>query len=181
MLFRSAPSVVLARLLPLAIRIDPDRAPDVLALTLSLRTAPPVQAGASMMLPDVRRYYVDQAELAARVSRYDRAAAEVVFASVADRLASLDHEFMGLGRDGQAAFRAAGAYDARAARALLEALPPDPTPPPPGIMEAGRPRHRSKADARIMLSRTLASPPAIRLRAPATPAGDEEWLNEIDD
>ena len=118
------------------------------------------------MPPEVRQHYLDLAELAALVARYDRAAAEAVFAPVADRLVGLDDELWGWGR-GPRIFRAAGAFDARVARALLEALPEDPTP-------AGRP-----AERRAELPRTTARPrpgspwpgssacpPRLRLREP---------------
>ena len=67
------------------------------------------------------------------VGRYDRASAEAVFAPVVDRLMGLDDEIWRLGNEGPALLRAVGAFDARAARAVLDSWTEDPGPP------AGRP------------------------------------------
>jgi hypothetical protein len=119
----------------------------------------------------LRERYLDRAELAARVARYDRAAADVIFAPLTDRLASLEDEFSGLGNEGPPIFQAAGAFDARIARSLLDSLPEDPPQldPSPG----GMPRysHQTKAFARLALARILALPPKLRLRE-LDPLGD---------
>jgi hypothetical protein len=135
------------------------------------------------VLPQVRQHYLDLANLAALAGRYDRAAAEVVFAPVAARLPGLDDEHWGLGSEGPAIFRAAGAFDARAAKSLLDALPEDPTPPSPSnVIRASDNRHHSKARARIALARSLGLPPALRLRAPLqTYAASDDWLDALDD
>ena len=132
---RPSPAVALARLLPLVVRLDPDRASSCLWLALARRPPLPARERAPVM-PDARRRYLDLAELATLTSRYDRAAAEVVFAPVAARVAGLDDGSWGLGNEGPAIFRAAGTFDARAAQALLDGLPEDPTPPkrPPGVI-----------------------------------------------
>jgi hypothetical protein len=132
-------------------------------------------------LPEARRSFVDCAELAALTSRYDRAAAEVVFAPAASRLSLLYDNPWGLGNEGPAIFRAAGAYDARAARALLDSLPDDPPPPQPGVAN-GKPSHTSKADARLALAEVLGLPPRLRLREPSPPGplGDD-WIGSLDD
>ena len=160
---RPGPAVALARLLPLAARLDPDRAPGYLAMALAHR--PPLSSLPEPMpvMPDTRRHYLDLAELAVRVARYDREAAEVVFAPVAARLVRMDDDHWGLGGEGPALFAVAGAFDARVARDLLEALPADPPAPEPGVFSNGF-RHQSKAQARLALARSLALPPAIRLR-----------------
>jgi hypothetical protein len=178
-----SPAVALARLLPLAARIDPDRAPDDFWLALARR--PPLMPlpdpAQTHLLTQVRQQYLDRAELAVLVARYDRAAAEVVFAPVAARLVSLSEERWGLGREGPALFRAAGAFDAQVARSLLDALPEDPAPP------AGQPtgvpgfRHHSKAEARLALARTLGLPPALRLREPFPPDVWANWFEDLDD
>jgi hypothetical protein len=178
---RPAPAVALARLLPLAARIDPDRAPDLLWLALSHRPPPDVPASPGLMF-QARRQLLDWAELAAWVARYDRSAAEAVFASVADRLPELIEETQGLGGEGPAIFRAAGAFDARAARRLLDALPEDPEPPPPGPprgQPSGWPnfRHHSKAQARIALARTIALPPSLRHRHSFLTYVDDEFIS----
>ena len=176
-----SPAVALARLLPLATRIDPDRAPDALWRSLSLR--PPLSALPEPMpvLPDVRRHYLDLAELAVLVARYDRASAEVVFAPVAARLVGLDDEHWGLGPEGPALFRAAGAFDGRVAEALLDALPEDPPTPTGPTIRASDPRHHSKAQARIALARALGLPPGLRLRGPFIPSAGDDWLEGLDD
>lgn len=178
---RPSAAVALARLLPLAARIDPDRAPGYFWLALSRR--PPLSALPEPMpvMPQVRQHYLDLAELAVLVARYDRAAAEVVFAPVAARLVGLVDEQWGLGNEGPALFGAAGAFDARVAKALLDALPEDPAP------RVGRPtggpdfRHHSKAQAQIALAKILARPPGLRLREPFLPNRGDDWLEEIDD
>ena len=163
---RPAPAVAMARLLPMAVRIDPDRARDVLWRALSLR--PPLS---SVLEPRThmsgdRPHYLDLAELAARVGRYERAAAEVAFAPVADRLPVLNDESRGLGNEGPGLFRAAGAFDARVARALFDALPELPAPP------AGRSgfRYYTKAQTRLVLAQVLGLPPrsASAVRSSAT-------------
>ena len=115
-------------------------------------------------------------------ARYDRAAAEVVFAPVAARLVGLGDEAWGLGNEGPELFRAAGAFDARVARSLLDALPEDPAPPtgePNGALGF---RHHSKAESRIALARILGLPPGLRLREPVLPNRVEEnWFEDIDD
>ncbi len=180
--FPPSPAVLLGRLLPLVVRLDPDRASSCLWLALSRRSPLPVREQPPMAAYAGRRYR-DLAELAALTSRYDRAAAEVVFAPLAARLPGLAGGDWGLGQDGPSTFKAAGTYDARAARALLDALPDDPTPPkrPPGVMIAGDFRHRSKADARVALAEILATPPRLRLRELFQPRMGDDWLDDLDD
>ena len=178
-----SPAVTLARLLPLIARIDPDRAPDAFWRALALRPPLSAEPERASVPPQVRQHYLDLANLAALAGRYDCAAAEVVFAPVAARLPVLDDEHWGLGSEGPAIFRAAGAFDARAAKALLEALPEDPTPPPPSnVIRATDRRHHSKDQARIALARSLGLPPSLRLRVPLqTYAAGEDWLAALDD
>ena len=124
-----SPAVALARLLPLAVRIDPDRAADYLWLALSRRSLLSDLPEPGHVTPDVRQHYLELAELAALTARFDRAAAEAVFAPVAARLPGIDDERDGLGNMGPQTFRAAGAFDARVAKTLLDALPEDPAAP----------------------------------------------------
>ena len=178
----TSPAVALARLVPLATRIDPDRAPGYLWFALSRR--PPLSTLPEPMpvSPQVRQHYLDLAELAVLVARYDRAAAEAVFAPVAARLVGIDDEQWGLGNEGTAIFWAAGAFDARVARRLLDALPEDPVPPASrGVISAANIRHHSKARARIALARVLGLPPALRLREPLMPYANGDWLDVLDD
>ena len=179
---RPSPAVALARLLPLATRIDPDRAPGYFWLALSRR--PPLSAQPEPMpvLPGVRQHYLNLAELAVLVARYDRAAAEAVFKPVADRLVGMVDEHWGLGAEGPAIFGAAGAFDARVARALLDSLPADPAPPAdPTTISAANFRHHSKAQARIALARMLGTPPALRLREPFLAHVGDWWFDVLDD
>ncbi len=76
---------------------------------------------------------------------------------------------------------AAGAFDARVAKALLDALPEDPAPP------VGRPtgepdlRHHSKAKARIVLAKILGLPPGLRLHESFGPYVGDNWLKDLDE
>ena len=178
---RPSPDVSLASLLPLAVRIDPERAPDYLWLALSRR--PPLLdlPESSMMISQVLPQYLDRAQLAVLVSRYDRIAAETVFAPVADRIVRLLGENWGLGNECDDIFRAAGTVNARLARTMLDILPDDSPPPenPPGVI---RPTfHRdNKALARIALAETLGLPPRLRLHK-LFPPGPVGWLENFDD
>ncbi|MGC8638564.1 MAG: hypothetical protein ACP5XB_01655 [Isosphaeraceae bacterium] len=123
---------------------------------------------------DIRKQYLDVAELAARVARYDRSAGEVACAAVAEHIAALDDQNWGLGNEGPAIFRAAGTFDPRIARAMLDSLPEDPPPPPTTGVITPRPHHQSKAQARLALAEILALPPAIRFQQPFL-ATDTSW------
>lgn len=178
-----SPAVLLARLLPLAARVDPDRAPDYLWLALAKRPpAPgPLPSGAPASLtPPAPQIYLDLAELAAVVARYNRPAAEVVFAPVADRLGNMtEGEAWGLGDEGVAAIAAAAIYNARAVKAIIDAFPEDPPPPEPGQPGIHR---RDKARSRAVAARMLGLPPALRLRTsflPNRPAND--WAAAIEE
>jgi hypothetical protein len=127
----------------------------------------------------LRERYLDRAELAARVARYDRAAAEVIFAPLADRLASLEDEFSGLGNEGPPILRAAGAFDARIARSVLDSLPEDPPPPEPSPGGMPQYSHQTKALARLALARILALPPELRLRE-LVPLDDEGSIGSFE-
>ncbi len=177
---RPSPAVALARLLPLAVRIDPDRAPDDFWLALSRRPPLSTRAESIAMMDQVRQQYLDLAELTVLVARYDRVAAEVVFAPVADRLVGLEDENWGLGKEGLAIFRAAGAFDARVAKAMLDGLPEDPAPSTNQATGGASFRHQSKAQARIALAEILGLPPGLRLRQPFLP-GDAGWLGDFAD
>jgi hypothetical protein len=178
----SAPSaaVALGHLLPLAAGIDPDEAPGDLWLALALRAPLPALTGPTSLTPDLRRQHLELAELAALVARYDRGVAEVVFAPVAARLSAMVDERWGLGGDGPALFRAAGAFDARAAKKLLDALPEDPKPVAGRTGRASDFRHQTKARARITLARVLGLPPALRLREPLMPNDRDDWFEEFE-
>ena len=171
----------MARLLPLAARIDPDRAPGYFWFTLASR--PPLAAAPEQRpaMPQARQNYANLAELAMLIARYDPSAAEVVFGPVAERVPGLLDEMWGLGNEGDAIFKAAAGYDARAAKAMLEALPEDPVPPPGGNTTGPRPRHKTKAQARIAIVRMLGLSPELRRREPLRRSGGDDWLPGLED
>ncbi len=179
MVVRPSPAVALARLLPLAGRIDPDRAQDDFWLAISRRPPLSTLPESTPMMNEVREHYLELAELAVLVARYGRAAAEAVFAPVADRLVGMNDEHWGLGSEGPALFQAAGAFNARVARILLEALPEDPLPPAGPQTGAPNFQHHTKATARIALAKILALPPALRLSEPMFARGDD-WFKDFD-
>lgn len=179
------PAVMLARLLPLAARVDPDRAHGYLWLALAMRpTAPgfnpyyykPTTSPPSRPL----QFHLVQAELAALTARYDRAAAEVVFAPVAARFVDLiEREGWGWGGEGVAALAAAAIFDAKAAKALVEALPDDPPPPNPAMPNFHR---RDKLQATVAAALSLGLPPGLRFREPFFPhQAVNDWVAAIED
>ncbi len=118
--------------------------------------------------PTALRHYIDLIELSVLVGRYDRSAAEVVFAPVAARVSRLEDEQWGHGEESSALFRAAGSYDARAAMRLLDTMAEDP-PLQPG--SASNIFRHKKDHARVALARTLGLAPGLRLREPFLPGG----------
>lgn len=177
-----SPAIALARLVPLATRIDPDRAPGYLWFAISRRGPLSSLPDPKPIMPWHRQHYLDLAELANLTARYDRDAAEVVFAPVAARLIGLHDAFWGLNGEGPALYRAAGVFDARIARSLLDALPEDPSPPVGQERSTpGQSRQHSKAQARIALAEVLALPPGLRGRNPQPNFFTNDWLAEIGD
>jgi hypothetical protein len=179
--YANPPVLAMARLLPLAARIDPDRAPGYFWFTLASR--PPLAAAPERRpaMPQTRQNYANLAELAMLIAQYDRSAAEVVFGPVAERVPGLLDEMWGLGNEGDAIFKAAAGYDARAAKVLLEALPEDPAPPTDGNANGPRPRHKTKAQARIAVARMLGLSPELRRREPLRRTGGDDWLPGLED
>ena len=176
-----ASSVMLARLLPLATRVDPDRAPDMMWRALAKRPSDPnVEPYFSHRPPGwVLQHHQALAELAALIARYDRGAAEAVFAPVADRFDNIIEGEGWLGHEGVAALAAAAAFDARAAKALVEALPDDPPLPKPG--EPGL-RRVDKFQSRTAVARILGLPPGLRFRESFIPSQPlNEWAAAIED
>jgi hypothetical protein len=176
LLIRPSPAIALARLLPMAIRIDPDRAPDILWLALSRC---PTIAGLPEPVefnPSTLRVYLDMVELACLIARYDRASAEVILAPVVDRLAGLKDEQWGIQNECPALFRAVGAFDARVGRRLVDALPEDPLPK----AATSNFRFRRQFQVRIALARVLGLAPALRLREPFLP-DEAHWLDVLED
>jgi hypothetical protein len=147
------PAVVMAAFLLAIERLDPTLVPEHLWPALAAR---PSWTGA----PEGRNLAC-LAMLASLVARYDREAADAVFAPVADELPSLTavKDFQ-LDQHINPLFQAAVAYDPRAAAALVERLSEDsPEPPPlpsvPGPFRMHWPRYY-KADARRAAAQALA-------------------------
>ena len=159
------PSVSMARLLPLAVRVDPDRSSEYLWRAIAAR--PPRAAGAVHGRRRSRSggTYLVLAQLAALVARYDREAAETIFAPVAENAPALIDDRFDLSDEAGAILQAAAAFDPRAALAMVDALPEDPEPkqgPRPGRPPAFTPRIKEKA--RLAVARALALPPGARRR-----------------
>jgi len=176
------PAVAMARLLPLAARIDPDRAPGYLWFALASRPARPAEPEARPIMPWHRQAYADLAELAMLIAPYDRPAADAVFAIVAGRVPGIFDDTWGPGDEGTAIVRWAAAYDARAARSMFDVLPEDPVPPK-GRAQQPEPRfqHEAKAKARLAIARTLGLPPELRRRHDGAQWSPGAWLAELDE
>ena len=174
--FPPSPAVLLARLLPLAVRIDPDRAPDLLWLALSRRPSLPTLYRPLGMNHNHLRQYLDLIELAIRVARYDRASAEAVFTPVAARLLGLgDDIWKWPAKECPALLRAVGTFDARVARAVLDTWSED-------REGTDRPdfRRHSKSRARITLAKILGLSPGLRLREPFL-LDNDGWFQDFED
>ena len=177
------PSVSMARLLPLAVRVDPDRSAEYLWRAIAAR--PPRALGAPpwSAAPEIRRQYLVIAQLAALVVRYDREAADTIFAPVAENAQALIDDRFDLSNEAGAILEAAAAFDPRAALAMIEALPEDPEPKQgrrPGGLPAFTPRTNEKA--RLAIARALALPPRARRReALRVPGRPDLWPAVLDD
>ena len=170
------PSVSMARLLPLAVRVDPDRSSEYLWRAIAAR--PPRAAGAvhGWATLENRQHDLVLARLAALVARYDREAAETIFAPVAD--GALLNSNSDLIEEAGAILQAAAAFDPRAALALIDALPEDPEPKrgPPDFAP------RAKEKARLAVARALTLPPGARRReALSGPGQFDLWPAALDD
>jgi hypothetical protein len=180
-------SVSMARLLPLAIRVDPQRSSEYLWRALAAR--PPRSSGVphGSPTPEIRRNYLIVAQLAALVARYDRDAAETIFVPVAENARALIDDRFNLGDEAAALLQAAALFNPRAALAMLDALPEDPEPTPvtgtgtgPGRPPAITPR--IKQTARLVVARALALPPGARRReALRGPGPFDLWPAMLDD
>lgn len=175
----ASPAALIARLLPLATRLDPDRAPDYLWLALARRPVAPSTMVMKPMTTAVAQYFLDWAELAALVAQYDRATAEIILAPVMDLFDNFQDadDFRQLGNQGVAAIAAIAAHDARVAKELLEAIP---DAPPQGSGEP-RSRYNHKPRARVAMIRILGLPPSLRLRGPLLPGWlANDWVAAIE-
>ncbi len=176
------PLVAMALLLPVAVEVDPDGAREYLWLTLASRPPHPFGIERRPVMPWTRQYYVNLGSLANVVARYDRAAAEAVFAPVAERIPALNDYHWGLGSEAPALFRTAAAFDGATARAIWAVLAADPPAPQEGRFVANEPRHQTRADARLDIAHTLSLPPVLRAND-ALHASDlrrqSPWLDEL--
>ena len=178
-----SPMILMARLLPVATRVDPEHAREAFWRVVAARPPRSITLEPRPIFPWHRQDYADLAELAAILGRYDRPAAEAVFAPVLDRVPGMDDQTWGLGNEVDDIFRAAAAFDPRSAVALLEALPDDPTPPSTGDRNLinNQFRHKAKADARLAVILALGQPPAIRMREINPGMNSLQWMTEWDD
>jgi hypothetical protein len=176
-------SVSMARLLPLAIRVDPDRSGEYLWRAIAARPPRALGAPQRSAAPQIRRQYLVVAQLGALVARYDRDAAETIFAPVAENAQALIDDRFDLRDEAGAILQAAAAYDPRTALAMIDALPADAEPrqgPGPGSPPAFAPRINEKA--RLAVARALALPPGARLReALRVPGQPDLWPAALDD
>jgi Carboxypeptidase regulatory-like domain len=177
------PSVSMARLLPLAIRVDPDRSSEYLWRAIAARLPRALGAPQRSAAPEIQRQYLVVAQLAALVARYDREAAETIFAPVAENAQALIDDRFDLTKEAGAILQAAAAFDPRAALAMIDALPADPEPKQgsrPGSPPAFAPRINEKA--RLAVARALALPPGARRReALRVPGQPDLWPAALDD
>lgn len=159
------PAVAMARLLPLAVEIAPERSSEY--LWRAVAACPLRSSGTdlpSMTLP-AGEYYVIQAQVAALVACYDRAVAEVVFAPVAAQAPKVLDVRFAPNDLATAILRATVLFDPNAAEAMLESLPQETGP----AQERGPAMRRfmdpsARSTALLTLARTLALPPAARIR-----------------
>jgi hypothetical protein len=176
-------SVAMARLLPLAVRIDPGRSSEYLWRAIAARR--PRAPGAVPESPpeQIRRNYRNLAQLAALVARYDRDAANTIFGPVAENARVLIADRFNLNDEAAAILQATALFDPRAAQAMLDALPDDPEPEQGNA--PGRPMTlspRIKQTARLAVARTLALPPAARRREALRVTGRIDlWPAVLDD
>ena len=173
------PTVSMARLLPTAIRVDPDRSSDYLWRAIAAR--PPRASGQNF--GTTRSDMLILAQLAALVSRYDVEAAETIFAPVAESSKALFDDRFGGSNELGAIFGAAATFDPQAALAMFAAIPEDPEPGPRN-RQGGPPAFapRTKEKARLAVARALALPPAARLReALRVPGQVNLWPAVLDD
>ncbi len=177
------PSVAMARLLPLAVRIDPERSSEYLWRAIAARR--PRALGAVLGPPseEILRHYLAVAQLAALVARFDRDAAVTIFSPVAENARRLIDDRFDLSNEAAAILQAAVLFDPRAAQAMLDALPDD-LEARPGIAPG---RHtiitpRVKQMARLAVARSLALPPGARRREALRVASQFDlWPAVLDD
>ena len=116
------PSCVLAGLLPLVERLEPDRVGELMWRAVSFRPPRVEPAGYPIIGPD-RQVVRSLAVLAMLVDRYDRALADAVFAPVAARINELAAEPNSWGLNLADVFKLIAAHDPRAVASLIDRLP----------------------------------------------------------
>ena len=155
------PSVSMARLLPVAVRVDPDRSSEYFWRAIAARPPRASTVAPGSASPEIRQQYLTLAQLAALVARYDVAAAETIFAPVAENFPFLIDDRHDLANETCGILRAAAVFDPRSALAMVNAMPEDPEPTP-GRTPTFTPRIKEKA--RLAVARMLALPAGARLR-----------------
>jgi protocatechuate 3,4-dioxygenase beta subunit len=169
------PSVSMARLLPLAVKLDPGRSSEYLWRAIAARPSRTPTINSSTMTLQIRNQYLALAQLAALVARYDREAAETIFEPVAENAAALLDDRARRGNEAGAILQATACFDARAAVAMLNAASVDSgrgTILRPGVMD----------QSRLAVARALALPPAVRLReALQVPGQPDLWPAAMDE
>ena len=166
---RSEVAASMAMCLPVAARIDPALVPEYLARCLAAR---PDRSDE----PD-REAVPNAALLAMRLARYDREAASIVFERVPEGLAAPTTNPHVLQSNAiHAILREAAAFDPRAALAVLDLLPDDPT----GPVDTRWEDYRKKLDSRLALATAL-SRPLDRRRVEAAGFSSRAWpLDDLD-
>jgi protocatechuate 3,4-dioxygenase beta subunit len=155
----------MAMCLSVVARIDPTLVPEYLARCLAARPGRSVE-------PD--RESIPQASLLAMLlARYDREAAEIVFERVPEGLnAPTTNPFQANAT--LAVIKEAAAIDPRAALAIVDRMPDDPT----GAVDTRWGNDRRKLDARLALATAL-SRPLDRRRIEAVQSNSRNWPIEL--
>ena len=178
------PSVSMARLLPLAVRVDPDRSSEYLWRAIAAR--PPRAAGAvhGSATPETRQHIPGPrpARGAGRPLR-PRGGRDDLRPGRRERPGPARRPLPTSATRPAAILQAAAAFDPRAALAMVDALPDDPEPKPaPGRARPPAFAPRVKEKARLAVARALALPPGARRReALRIPGQLDLWPAVLDD
>jgi hypothetical protein len=176
------PAVAMARLLPLAVRLDPDRSSEYFWRAVAARSPRVARIAPEAATPLLRQQYLTLARQAALLSQYDREVAETIFAPVLENARALVDDRMRLQDESSAILQAAAVYEPRVAVAIVDALSDDPEPA--SKPRSGEPPHftpRTKESARLTLARALAMPPELRRREALRTLGQPDlWPTVLD-
>ncbi len=148
-------SVLIAALLPVVERVDPDRLAERLWLAASCRPTRPQDPNASMIS--------DLAALAMLVSRYDHAAAEAIIAPVLDSVSAVLGQMEQPGHVD--AHSASSPRTATRDGALIPRCPPVGAEIETGLLESGNVSVSAELSARLAAAEMLGRPIAERRRA----------------